>query len=738
MLGRLWGSRNVTEWVAAWSAEYRLNAVTTNQILTGVGLILALAVGSQVLASRLRIPAIILLLPVGFTAGAITTDVNPQDLLGAAFQPLVSLAVAVILYDAGMALDLRKLHGHTRRVVVRLIAIGVPVTLAFAAVFAGLLLGMSSKAALMLGAILVVSGPTVVGPLLVFVRPTERLQRVLSWEGSLIDPVGGILGAVVFHAVLASTRQGFGYQLAQFLAGVGVGLAGGVVGIALLWLLLRKLRLGEVLGTNAQLASVVAVAAVCDILRDDAGLIAAIVMGLAVANLRGFDVPARRPFFETLVQLIIGVLFISISATVTPASLQHLVLPALGLIAVLVLITRPLVALLATVRTDMTTGERRFTGWMAPRGIVAAATASTFSAALVSKNIGGASKILPVTFLVIVVTVAVYGLTAVPVARRVGVTRPARARPLLVGGEDWVVDLGRALGSLGLEVLMWAGLDEQRQRIRQAGLELAPGELLATATGRGAQLEGVTAVLLLTEEDDFNALGSTVLQGSAGGPVYRLGARRPSHGVVAPYTGGQILFDPRLTRYEIGRRYAGGARASAPSPATAGTRGSRRAATCCSWYGRTAGSTPSPGWAAGAAGRGHHGPARPGRRTCVMPHVRVVSPAALTQSLTDRLAAAPGVQNVVVRACAARRPDGDAVQFDVRDAAANPVFTALRELGLDRDSVICVERVDATLTGQSPAAGLRGALRQETAPVWEMVEAVIRDGETYARASTSC
>ena len=214
-----------------------------------------------------------------------------------------------------------------------------------------------------------------------------------------------------------------------------MGLAGGIAGTALLWLLLRKLQLGEVLGTNAQLASVVAVAAACDIVRDDAGLISAIVMGLAVANLRGFDVPARRPFFETLVQLIIGVLFISISATVTPASLQHLVLPALGLIAVLVFITRPLVALLATVRTDMTTGERRFTGWMAPRGIVAAATASTFSAALIAENIGGASKILPVTFLVIVVTVAVYGLTAVPVARRFGVTRPARARPLLVGGE---------------------------------------------------------------------------------------------------------------------------------------------------------------------------------------------------------------------------------------------------------------------------------------------------------------
>jgi NhaP-type Na+/H+ or K+/H+ antiporter len=534
--------------------------VTTNQVLAGVGLILVLAVGSQVLASRLRIPALIILLPAGFIAGAVTTDVNPQRLLGAAFQPLVSLSVAVILYDAGLGLDLRKLHGHTRRIVTRLIVVGVPITMAFAAVFAGLLLGMSERAALMTGAILVVSGPTVVGPLLNFIHPTERLQRVLIWEGSLIDPVGGILGAVVFHAVLASTRRGPGYQLGQFLIGISTGVAGGVIGTAVLWFLLRKLRLGEVLGTTSQLASVVGVAAACDIIRDDAGLIAAVIMGLAVANMRGFDMPARRPFFETLVQLIIGVLFIAISATVTPASLRHLILPTLGLVAVLVLITRPLVAQLATLRTDMPQAERWFTGWMAPRGIVAAASASTFSAGLVKQGIGGASKILPVTFLVIVATVTLYGLTAVPVARRLGVTRPDRTRPLLVGGEAWVIDLACGLRTAGLDVLMWAGFEEQRKPIRHAGLELAPGELLAAATGRGAQLEGINAVLLLTNEDDFNALASAMLAGSVEGPVYRLGPRLPSHGVVAPFTGGQILFGAGLTRYDVGRRYAGGAR----------------------------------------------------------------------------------------------------------------------------------------------------------------------------------
>ena len=534
--------------------------MTTNQILTGVGLILVLAVGSQVLAGKLRIPAIIVLLPVGFIAGALTTDVNPERLLGPAFEPLVSLSVAVILYDAGLGLDLRKLKGHVRRVVIRLIVLGVIITWVLAASIAAPLLGMSRGAALMLGIILVVSGPTVVGPLLNFVRPTERLQRVLIWEGSLIDPVGGILGALVFHAVAASTYKGLGSQLGQFALSVGVGLAGAVIGTTVLWLLLRKLQLGEVLGTTAQLAAVIGVAAGCDVARADSGLIAAIVMGLALANLRGFDLPARRPFFETLVQLIIGVLFISISATVTPQSLRHLVLPTLALIAVLVVVARPLTALLSTLRTDLGKGERAFIGWMDPRGIVAAATASTFTAGLVAKGVGGAAKILPVTFLVIVATVILYGLTAAPVARRLHVGRPHRTRPLLVGGARWVIDLGRALQSAGLEVLMWAGLDEQREQVCQAGLELAPGELLAAATGRGARLEEITAVFLLTDEDDFNALASVLLAGSTEGRVYRLAPPLGSHGVIAPYTDGEILFGDGLTRLAVSDRYHDGAR----------------------------------------------------------------------------------------------------------------------------------------------------------------------------------
>ncbi|MER5658390.1 cation:proton antiporter [Streptomyces sp. NPDC060011] len=536
--------------------------MTGEDILLGIALTVALAAGSQILASRLHVPALIILLPVGFTAGALTDVIHPERLVGPDFPALVSLSVAIILYDAGLGLNLRNLTGRTRSIVVRLLVIGIVVTFFAVSGMGPALFGIPLRVAAMIGVILVVSGPTVVGPLLEYVRPTDRLRRILIWEGTLTDPIGGILGAVVFHAVATSHRIdiGRGYQIGQFLISMGVGLAGGAVGTAILWLTLHKLRLGETLGTLVQLATVILVSAGCDIARDDTGLIAAIFTGLAITNLPGMDMPARRPFLETLVQMIIGLLFISISSAVTPASVVPVLVPSLILIAVLVLVVRPLVAYAAARGSDLTRGEWGFIGWMAPRGIVAASTASAFAASLVEDGLPGAAKILPITFLVIVGTVLLYALTAAPVARKLGVVRSARTRPLVVGGTTWVIALGEALRTAGLDVLMWAGLEEEREAIRAAGIELAHGEMLATATNPRARLEGVTAVFLLTDDDDFNALASVVIKDNVQGPVYRVGPPQDSHGVVAPYTGGDILFGNALVRHRLAARYEQGAR----------------------------------------------------------------------------------------------------------------------------------------------------------------------------------
>jgi NhaP-type Na+/H+ or K+/H+ antiporter len=393
--------------------------VSESQIFVGLGLTIALAVGCQVLAERFRLPAIVLLLPVGFAAGALTGVLDPTGIVGPAFVPLVELAVAIILFDSGLDLQLTELEGHSGRVVRRLVYLGIPITWAGAALAAGPLLGVSARAAVMLGVILVVSGPTVVAPLLRLVQPTGRLASVLSWESSAIDPIGAILGALVFHALKTGASIHAGLGIVRFAASVGVGAAGALAGTSL-WLVLHR-RVAGVLGTEVLIAIVVAVAAVCNAIRADTGLIAAILMGVTLANLPRVEPPEDRPFFKTMVQLIIGLLFISISATVTPSSVLTVMWPALALVMWLVLVVRPVVAMLATAGTNLTRNERAFIAWMDPRGIVAASTATAFAPTLARAGIEGAERLLPTTFLVIMGTVTLYGLTAVPVARLLGV-----------------------------------------------------------------------------------------------------------------------------------------------------------------------------------------------------------------------------------------------------------------------------------------------------------------------------
>jgi NhaP-type Na+/H+ or K+/H+ antiporter len=533
--------------------------VSTVQVLAGIGFIVVLAVGCQVLAARLRVPALILLLLVGFAAGALTRDVDPDRIFRGAFAPMVSAGVAVILYDACLSVNLRFLTSHTRQIVSRMMVIGLPVTVAAGAAAAGPLVGLSRGGAVLAGAILAITGPSVVGPMLTHVQPAERLRHVLYWESALTDPIGGIIALVAFYALIAGHAGDVAAQAGQFAASIGIGLLGGIAGTAVLWLALRKLRLARTLMPAVQFAVVVGVATACDAWHADTGLLAAVITGIALANLPGFRVPGRR-LLETLVQPLLSTLLLSVAATVTTTALRHIWLPALAVTGVLMLVVRPLTTLAATRRTDLTRRERLFAGWMAPRGTVAAVVAAAVAGPLTARAIPDGSKILPLTFLVVVVTVTVYGLTTRPASQWLGVLRSPRSRPLLVGGEEWVIDLGRTLQTLGLDVLMWAGLENQREQIRQAALQLAPGRLLASVTAERAELTGITTVLLLTAEDDFNALAALVLRYSVGDQVFRVGPPSGERGVVAPYTGGRVLFGHALNRSTLASRYAEGAR----------------------------------------------------------------------------------------------------------------------------------------------------------------------------------
>src|SRR5512132_454033 len=383
--------------------------MTTDEILLGVGLVLVLAIGSQLLARRLRIPAIVVLLPAGFIAGIATDDVHPENLLGGLYQPFVSLAVGIILFEAGLRLAFGEIALGAHKVVTRLVVVGVVVTgVGVAATLALLVDDMSNGVALQIGAILVVSGPTVVLPLLAFIRPARAVRSALKWEGVLVDPVGALLGVIVFHLVSS------GWQPGEFLLSLTVGVLVGAAGAAVLRVLLCEVHLNEPrMAVIATLMLVVAAVVAADLLREDSGFVAATLMGITLGNQRWVD-PSRRidisltrEFQETLVQLLIGVLFVLIAASVSPSEVEDVLPEAIALVLVMVLFLRPLVVAVATWRSSLTWRERAFVAWMAPRGIVAGATASAVGLELQQADVPGAQHILPIVFVAIFATVVI-------------------------------------------------------------------------------------------------------------------------------------------------------------------------------------------------------------------------------------------------------------------------------------------------------------------------------------------
>jgi len=528
--------------------------------LIGLGLVTVLAVGSQLAARRLRLPAIVVLLPVGFVAGILTQDVRPAVLLGPLYQPFVSVAVGVILFEAGLRLSFDEVGSDVRALVARLVLVGVVVTAVGVAGTTALLFdGLGGGVAVLIGAILVVSGPTVVLPLLAFVRPEARVRSLMTWEGVLVDPVGALLGVLVFHAVLSGAGS---WRPGAMLVSVAVGAAVGAVGFVVLALLLRELQeTGPRQIVPAVLMVVVAALVVADLLRDDAGFVATTVLGVAMANQRRLDLSAAIEFQSSLVQLLIGVLFVLIAASVSPSDVRAVLPGALALVAVMVLVIRPLATAVATWRSQLTVRQRAFVAAMAPRGIVAGATASAFGLQLSQAGVAGADHILPIVFVAIFATVVVYGLGAGPVSRALGIGGRSGTLVLVVGGTSWARAVAVALKEAGVGVRVWSGTRQEQEAARALGLTADRGRLMLGSLAREAELEEVTEALVLTPNDDFNNLAAAELRQELGhGRVFRP-SPDPERGDLAPPPdeAGIIAGEP-LTAAELGRRFERGAR----------------------------------------------------------------------------------------------------------------------------------------------------------------------------------
>jgi len=466
-------------------------------------IILTAGLASQWLSAALRIPAIVVLIAAGLALGPISGLIQ-FDVDQKAMAELIGLGVAIILFEGGMALKL----GEARRVghgILRLTVIAPPLALVLGAAAAHYIAGLSWPVAIVLGAILVVTGPTVITPLLQQAGLKKRPASLLKWEGIVNDPVGVLLAVLAFQ--FFTQANGDWSEIATSLA-LAIGVAavlGGLGG----WAIGRLFRMGFIpahLKAPLLMVLVLLVFWLSNQVQYEAGLLSVTLMGLVIGNMALVEREPLREFKEHLTLILVSVLFIVIPTQLSIDDLAVIDGRALLFTAAVLLLVRPLTIALATIGADMERGDRIILGWIAPRGIVAAATAGLFGPALVSAGHTDANALLPVVFLIIGATVIAHGLTLAPLARRLGLAAEAENGLLIVGANPWTQALASKLKSLDVPVLVSDGGYESLRAFRMAGLRTYYGELLSEHAEHELEEEDLSHLLAATGNHYYNAL----------------------------------------------------------------------------------------------------------------------------------------------------------------------------------------------------------------------------------------
>jgi len=477
----------------------------TNPALTFT---LALAAGiiAQASARHLRVPGIVMLLLLGALLGPDVANVIQPDTLGGGLDILVGLSVAVILFEGGLSLNISRLRGEAR-VIRMLITVGAVITAAGAATAARLALDWPWPIAVTFGTLVIVTGPTVITPLLRRIRVRKGVSTILEAEGILIDPIGAILAVVALELALSETFGGAARGLIGIPSRVLLGATVGLVGGSLIAVLLRFRKLvPEGLENVFTLSLVLVVFEVSDSIQHESGIMAAAVAGFVVGNSGTLVSRELREFKEQLTVLLVGLLFVLLAADVRLEELTALGWEGLAVVAALMLVIRPLGVAASTWGSGLTWKERAFIGWLGPRGIVAAAVASVFAQRLTTAGYEIGGEFRAMVFLVIAVTVVVQGFTSGPVASFLGVRRRKDLGHIVIGANPLGRALGGALQSAGEEVVLIDSNPTEAREAEQEGLRVIYGNANDESVLLRADIEGRRSLSAVTANESANVL----------------------------------------------------------------------------------------------------------------------------------------------------------------------------------------------------------------------------------------
>ncbi|HHX8578297.1 cation:proton antiporter [Vibrio diabolicus] len=468
-------------------------------VLSAVGVI---GLGCQWLAWRLRLPAILFLLLAGLIVGPFMQWLNPDEILGNLLFPLVSLAVAVILFEGSLTLNFKEIRGVSGSVW-SIVSIGAIISWAATSIATHYFLGFTWELAMLFGSLTVVTGPTVIVPLLRTVRPNSTLANILRWEGILIDPLGALFVVMVYEFIVSHSAinsvEVFGTLIA---VGVILGAASG----AAVATIMRRAWLPEYLQPFAVLMIVLGVFSVSNHIESEAGLLTVTVMGMWLANAKGINIQQILHFKEHLTILLITGLFIFLAARISLDDFAALGSGALLLFVFMQLVSRPLSIFLSTIRSNLRLKDKLFLSWVAPRGIVSASISSLFAIKLTEYGIDEAILLVPMTFMVIIGTVVLQSATARPVALMLGVAEPAPRGFLLIGANRVAREIGQALARYDRRILMTDSNWEYISQVRMLGLDYYYGNPISSHADDNLNLIGVGQVVALTPDQHFNIM----------------------------------------------------------------------------------------------------------------------------------------------------------------------------------------------------------------------------------------
>ena len=476
--------------------------------ILSLALILVAGIACQWLAWRMKLPAIIFLLACGVLAGPLLGWLHPDQLFGNLLFPFVSLAVAIILFEGSLTLKFRDIAG-LEKVIRNLITFGALISWGIATVATRLLLDFSWEIAALFGAIMVVTGPTVIIPMIRSVRPKDNVANVLLWEGILIDPIGAILSVLVYEFIIAGGLQGgLTASLLVFARILLIGLFLGISGGVLFATLLRKYWVPQFLHNVIALAMVCGIFALSNLFEDESGLLSVTVMGVWLANRKDLELEDILDFKETLSILLISLLFIILAARMNLNEFLQIGWPAMGVFAAIQFLVRPLSVQLCALGSKLSRAERHLLSWIAPRGIVAAAISALFAIKLEAIGYQNAAQLIPLTFMVIIGTVLLQSSTAGVIADFLGVREPEARGFLIIGANPVALAIAEALQQNGYRVLLtdqnWSAVREAKRK----GLPAYWGNAVSEHAERHLNLVGIGYLLALSTQAESNALAA--------------------------------------------------------------------------------------------------------------------------------------------------------------------------------------------------------------------------------------